>query len=63
MLKRVIRFSAENKYLVIAGAIVAIAIATWTLRNIPLDALPELTFQHRETIDDALNFKGRFTVK
>jgi Cu(I)/Ag(I) efflux system membrane protein CusA/SilA len=43
VLKRVIRFSAENKYLVIAGTIVAIAIAYWTMRNIPLDALPDLS--------------------
>jgi Cu(I)/Ag(I) efflux system membrane protein CusA/SilA len=43
VLKRIIRFSAENKYLVIAGAIVAIAIAIWTMRNIPLDALPDLS--------------------
>jgi len=43
VLKRVIRFSAENKYLVIAGTLVAIAIAYWTMRNIPLDALPDLS--------------------
>ena len=43
MLRRIIRFSAENKYLVIACAIVAIAIAIWTMRNIPLDALPDLS--------------------
>jgi Cu(I)/Ag(I) efflux system membrane protein CusA/SilA len=43
VLRRIIRFSAENKYLVIAGAIVAIAIAIWTMRNIPLDALPDLS--------------------
>ena len=43
MLKRIIRFSAENKYLVIAGTLVAIAIAYWTMRNIPLDALPDLS--------------------
>ena len=43
MLKRIIRFSAENKYLVIAGTLVAIAIAYWTMRNIPLDALPALS--------------------
>jgi Cu(I)/Ag(I) efflux system membrane protein CusA/SilA len=43
VLKRIIRFSAENKYLVIAGAVVAIAIAIWTMRNIPLDALPDLS--------------------
>jgi Cu(I)/Ag(I) efflux system membrane protein CusA/SilA len=43
VLKRIIRFSAENKYLVIAGTLVAIAIAYWTMRNIPLDALPDLS--------------------
>ncbi|MGB8296879.1 MAG: CusA/CzcA family heavy metal efflux RND transporter [Polyangia bacterium] len=43
MLKRIIRFSAENKVLVIAGTLVAIAIAYWTMRNIPLDALPDLS--------------------
>jgi copper/silver efflux system protein len=43
MIKRIIRFSAENKYLVIAATIVALAGAYWTMRNIPLDALPDLS--------------------
>jgi Cu(I)/Ag(I) efflux system membrane protein CusA/SilA len=43
LLKRVIRFSAENKYLVIAATLVAIAAAYWTMRHIPLDALPDLS--------------------
>jgi Cu(I)/Ag(I) efflux system membrane protein CusA/SilA len=43
VLKRIIRFSAENKYLVIAATLVSIAIAYWTMRNIPLDALPDLS--------------------
>jgi len=43
MLKHVIRFSAENKYLVIAGTLVALTIAFWTMRAIPLDALPDLS--------------------
>jgi copper/silver efflux system protein len=43
VLKRIIRFSAENKYLVIASTLVAIAIASFTMRNIPLDALPDLS--------------------
>ena len=43
MLKRVIRFSAENKFLVIAGALVAIAAAYFAMRSIPLDALPDLS--------------------
>ncbi len=40
MIKRIIRFSAENRILVVAAVIVALAGAWWTMRNIPLDALP-----------------------
>ncbi len=43
MIKRIIRFSAENKYLVIAATLAALAGAYWTMRNIPLDALPDLS--------------------
>ncbi len=43
MIKKIIRFSAENRYLVIAATGVALAIALWTMRNIPLDALPDLS--------------------
>jgi Cu(I)/Ag(I) efflux system membrane protein CusA/SilA len=43
MIKRVIRFSAENPILVIAATVVALVGAVWTMRNIPLDALPDLS--------------------
>ncbi len=43
MLQRIIRFSAEQKYLVIAGTLAALAIAYWSMRNIALDALPDLS--------------------
>jgi copper/silver efflux system protein len=43
VLRRIIRFSAENRYLVIAAAAVAITAAVWSMRNIPLDALPDLS--------------------
>jgi Cu(I)/Ag(I) efflux system membrane protein CusA/SilA len=43
VLKRIIRFSAENKILVIAATLVAIVAATFAMRNIPLDALPDLS--------------------
>jgi Cu(I)/Ag(I) efflux system membrane protein CusA/SilA len=43
MIKRIIRFSAENRFLVIAAAIVALAFAWWSMRTIPLDALPDLS--------------------
>lgn len=43
MIKSIIRFSAHNRYLVIAGAIVALSLAWWSMRTIPLDALPDLS--------------------
>ncbi len=43
MIRRIIRFSAENRYLVIAASIVAIVFAWWSMRTIPLDALPNLS--------------------
>ncbi|HEY6877116.1 MAG TPA: CusA/CzcA family heavy metal efflux RND transporter, partial [Polyangiales bacterium] len=43
MIARVIRFSAHNKYLVIAASVVLLTIAWWSIRNIPLDALPDLS--------------------
>jgi len=43
VIKRIIRFSAENRYLVIAGTIVALVFAWWSMRTIPLDALPDLS--------------------
>jgi len=43
MLKRVIRFSAENRYLVVAGVAAVLALSFWTMRHIPLDALPDLS--------------------
>ncbi|HJW75480.1 MAG: cation transporter [Anaeromyxobacter sp. RBG_16_69_14] len=43
MIKRIIRFSAENRYLVIVATVAVIVGAAWTMRNIPLDALPDLS--------------------
>ncbi|MFA6107875.1 MAG: efflux RND transporter permease subunit, partial [Candidatus Latescibacterota bacterium] len=43
MIQRIIRFSAENRYLVIAATLVALVVASWTMQNIPLDALPDLS--------------------
>lgn len=43
MLKRIIRFSAENKFIVLAGVAAALALSFWTMRNIALDALPDLS--------------------
>jgi len=43
MIKAIIRFSATNKYLVVAATLVALAGAWWSMNNIPLDALPDLS--------------------
>jgi Cu(I)/Ag(I) efflux system membrane protein CusA/SilA len=43
MIQRIIRFSAENRFLVLAGTLVLLALSVYTMRNIPLDALPDLS--------------------
>ena len=43
MIKRVIRFSAENRIIVLAATAVLLAIAWWSIKTIPLDALPDLS--------------------
>ncbi|MDP2276565.1 MAG: CusA/CzcA family heavy metal efflux RND transporter [Archangium sp.] len=43
MIRAVIRFSAEHRYLVIALAIGALAFSWYSMRTIPLDALPDLS--------------------
>src|SRR5512136_869708 len=43
MIQRIIRFSAGNRYLVIAATLVALLVSFWAMRNIPLDALPDLS--------------------
>lgn len=43
MIKKLIRFSAENRWLVIACGIIALFISFWAMRTIPLDALPDLS--------------------
>jgi Cu(I)/Ag(I) efflux system membrane protein CusA/SilA len=42
VIKRIIRFSAENRYLVVAATLVALGFAWWSMRTISLDALPDL---------------------
>ncbi len=42
-LQRIIRFSAENRWLVMASSVVLILASIWTMRAIPMDALPDLS--------------------
>ena len=43
MIRRIIRFSAEQRWVVLTCAVVLLALSIWTMRNIPLDALPDLS--------------------
>ncbi|HQN09974.1 MAG TPA: efflux RND transporter permease subunit, partial [Thermoanaerobaculia bacterium] len=41
VIKRIIRFSAENKYLVLSLYVIAVLIAVWVMKRTPLDAIPD----------------------
>ena len=43
MIRRLIRFSAEQRWVVLTCAMVLLGISFWTMRTIPLDALPDLS--------------------
>jgi copper/silver efflux system protein len=43
VIRRIIRFSAENRWLVVAATAAALVFSFWTMRHVPLDALPELS--------------------
>ncbi|MBI3017174.1 MAG: efflux RND transporter permease subunit [Deltaproteobacteria bacterium] len=43
MIHRIIEFSAHNKFFVMLVTVVAIIGASWAIKNIPLDAIPDLS--------------------
>src|SRR5262245_19162068 len=43
MVEKIIEFSARNRILVLLLTAVAVAAAVWAARNIPLDAIPDLS--------------------
>jgi len=43
MIKKIIEFSAKNKYIVIIFVMAAMILAVYSIRNIPLDAIPDLS--------------------
>src|SRR3970040_1996625 len=43
MIERVIEFSAHNKFIILILTTVALAGAIYSMRNIPLDAIPDLS--------------------
>jgi Cu(I)/Ag(I) efflux system membrane protein CusA/SilA len=43
MIEKIIEFSARNKYLVLLFTLVAVLGATYTMKRVPLDAIPDLS--------------------
>ncbi len=43
MVERIIEFSARNKFIVLVLTAVAVAMAVFAMRNVPLDAIPDLS--------------------
>ncbi|MBI3616499.1 MAG: efflux RND transporter permease subunit [Candidatus Omnitrophica bacterium] len=43
LIEKVIEFSARNKFLILTLVIAAVAAAVWSVRNVPLDAIPDLS--------------------
>ena len=43
MIERIIEFCARNKFLVILVTAVAITAGVWSIRHVPLDAIPDLS--------------------
>ncbi len=42
-LQRIIRFSAENRWLVMAASALLLALSIWSMKRIPMDAIPDLS--------------------
>lgn len=43
MINRIIEFSGKNRFLVLIFTVCAVAVGIWAMRNIPLDAIPDLS--------------------
>src|SRR6059036_702277 len=43
MVERIIEFSAQNKFIVLVLAAVAVGLAVFAMQNVPLDAIPDLS--------------------
>jgi copper/silver efflux system protein len=43
VINRIIEFSGKNRFLVLIFAACAVAIGIWAMRNVPLDAIPDLS--------------------
>ena len=43
MIEKLIAFSIKNKFIVLFAALILIAASIWSMKNTPLDALPDLS--------------------
>ena len=43
MINRIIEFSGRNKFIVFVLVAAAVAVGVWSMRTVPLDAIPDLS--------------------
>src|SRR3989338_4497474 len=43
VIEKIIEFSARNKFLVLIFTVMALVWAVWAMKNVPLDAIPDLS--------------------
>jgi heavy metal efflux system protein len=43
MLRKILGFSIEHRYLILLGVIVVAAIGVYSLQRLPIDAVPDIT--------------------
>src|SRR5574340_710323 len=43
MIERIIEYSARNRFVVLLGVTFALVIGIWAVKEVPLDAIPDLT--------------------
>ena len=43
MLERILRFSIEHRWLVVLTVVVAAVVGAWSLTQLPIDAVPDIT--------------------
>ena len=43
MINRIIEFSGRNKFIIFVLVAAAVALGVWSMRTVPLDAIPDLS--------------------
>ena len=53
MLDKIIQFSIKNKFIILLFTLVLIAWGSYSIKNLPLDALPDVTNNQEQIITTA----------